>query len=231
VSSRPRRSVLLAAAGACLIIVGVLAVLVRYRWDPLQDVDTGVGTPAEGWSYSHHAAVKLLVGIEVAFGTAAVAAYVLVLVAGLSVRGHRRAAIWTLVVMVGTSVSTTLLKLAFRRHRPRWQDPVRTLTSFSFPSGHASGIASAMGVVVVLTMLYVRSRVRRLAAFVVAAGLVVVVGADRILLGVHNLSDVLAGYALAGFWIAATLALYPPADGSPKNVASSRAGLSRTDNG
>jgi membrane-associated phospholipid phosphatase len=208
-----------AAAGLCTVVVATLALMVGTRWDPLQDVDTGLGTPAEAWSFRHVAAVRLLVGIEIAFGTVGTIVYVLALVVALWLTHRRRAMYWTLAVMVGTSVTTTLLKLLFHRSRPQWKDPVHALTSFSFPSGHASGIASGMGVVVVLTALYVYSRRARQVTLSVAAGLVVLVGADRILLGVHNLSDVLAGYAVAGFWLFTMLAVYPPQGGGSSGVS------------
>lgn len=201
---------LIVPAGICLLIVTVIAVLVHSGWTSLQDVDSDFGTPAETWSVHHPAAVKLLLAIEVMFGTVSTIFYTLILMAVLWRTGHRRAIGWSVVVMVGTSATTTAMKLLFRRQRPQWEDSVHTLTSFSFPSGHASGIASGMGVVAVLTMLYIRRRAVRRAVLTVAAILIVIVGADRILLGVHNLSDVLAGYAVAGCWIFATLALYPP---------------------
>ena len=209
-SSAPNRARLLAAAGACAMIVVILGMMVHARWDVLQGLDSDFGTPAEAWSLRHAPAISSLLAIEVAFGTVATSVYTLVLVAGLWLRGHPRAGVWTVAVMVGTSLTTTLLKLLFRRHRPEWTDPVHALTSFSFPSGHASSIASAMGVVVVLTVLYVSGPRLRLTVFTVAALLVALVGADRILLGVHNLSDVIAGYAVAGFWLFLMLALYPP---------------------
>ena len=209
-SSAPNRTRLLAAAGACVAIVGILGLMVQARWDVLQDLDTEFGAPAEAWSLGHAWAIASLLAIEVAFGTVATSIYTLVLVGLLWLRGHRRAGVWTVAVMVGTSLTTTMLKLLFRRHRPEWNDPVHALTSFSFPSGHASSIASTMGVVVVLTVLYVSRPLLRLAVFTVAAMLVALVGADRVLLGVHNLSDVIAGYAVAGFWIFMMLALYPP---------------------
>lgn len=208
-SSRHRLR-LLAAAGVCLLVVSLLAMLVHVGWSSLQDVDSDFGTPAEAWSAHHAAAVKLLLTIEVMFGTLGTVLYVLALVLVLWFTGHRRAIVWSVVVMVGTSATTTAMKLSFRRQRPQWEDSVHTLTSFSFPSGHASGIASGMGVLVVLTVLYVRRTAVRRVVLMLGAALVVLVGADRILLGVHNLSDVLAGYAVAGFWIFATLALYPP---------------------
>lgn len=208
-STRHRRRLLVAAA-VCLLIVALLAVLVHVGWSSLQDADNDFGTPAEAWSLHHPAAVKFLLTIELMFGTVSTVLYVLVLVVVLWVTGHRRAIVWTVVVMVGTSATTTAMKLSFRRQRPQWEDSVHTLTSFSFPSGHASGIASGVGVMVVLMMLYVQRQAVRRTMYTAGAALVVLVGADRILLGVHNLSDVLAGYAVAGFWIFATLVLYPP---------------------
>ena len=45
------------------------------------------------------------------------------------------------------------------------------------------------------------TRRRRYVPFVVAAVIVVLVGASRVYLGAHWLSDVLGGYALGGLWL------------------------------
>ncbi len=183
--------------------------MVQLRWDSLYDVDRGIGTPVHAWAVGTAGAIQTLLVIEAVFGTDGTTVYVLVLVGALLCRGHRRAAGWSIVVTVATSLTTTVMKRSLQRDRPQWDDPVHTLTTFSFPSGHASGIASGMGVLVVLTSLYVSRRAVRRAVFVLAAVLVAVVGANRLLLGVHNLSDVLAGYALGAFWVLVTLAIYP----------------------
>jgi membrane-associated phospholipid phosphatase len=214
-SGPEQRSRLLTAAAFCVLIVALLAVLVHAGWGTLEHVDRGLGTPAESWSLHHHGAVVFLLAVELMFGTVGTVIYMLALVGVLWLTGHRRSVVWTVAVMIGTSATTTAMKLLFRRQRPQWEDSVHTLTSFSFPSGHASGIASGMGVVAVLATLYVRRGALRHAVFAAAAVLVVLVGADRILLGVHNLSDVLAGYAVAGFWIFTMLALYPPEASHP----------------
>lgn len=224
---RRRSRMYLCVAAGCFLSVVVIALLVHAGWTSLEDFDRDFGTPAEMWSLHHAGAVSILLAIEVIFGTVGTVLYTLALVGVLWRTGHRRATVWTIAVMVGTSVTTTGMKLLFRRQRPQWDDSVHTLTSYSFPSGHASGIASGMGVVVVLTALYVhRTSVRR-SVFAASAALVVLVGADRILLGVHNLSDVLAGYAVAGFWIFTMLAAYPPdplrtARGEPPSVSPGR---------
>ena len=52
-----------------------------------------------------------------------------------------------------------------------WDDPLHLLTSYSFPSGHATGIAAAGGVVLVLSaMLVRRSSVRRAVTLAALAG-------------------------------------------------------------
>ncbi len=209
-SSRRRSGLFAVAAAGCFLTVAVIAVLVHAGWTSLDDVDRDFGTPAEVWSLHHAGAVTILLAIEIMFGTIGTVLYTLLLLGVLWRAGHHRAIVWTVVVMVGTSATTTCMKLLFRRQRPQWDDSVHTLTSYSFPSGHASGIASGMGVVVVLTALYVHRNAVRRSVFTASAALVVVVGADRILLGVHNLSDVLAGYAVAGCWVFTMLIAYPP---------------------
>jgi membrane-associated phospholipid phosphatase len=206
------------------LTVALIATLVHIGWASLEDLDRDFGTPAEVWSVHHAVAVTVLLAIELMFGTIGTVLYTLVLVGVLWLAGRPKAIVWTVAVMVGTSATTTAMKLLFRRQRPQWDDSIHTLTSFSFPSGHASGVASGMGVVVVLTALYVRRTALRRAVFTASAALVVLVGADRILLGVHNLSDVIAGYAVAGFWIFAMLALYPPESGQIAPRRGSRSG-------
>ena len=90
------------------------------------------------------------------------------------------------------------------------------LTTFSFPSGHSSGIAGAAGVAIVLTRMLVRRRGVRRAASSLAVAMVLLVGADRIFLGVHNLSDVVAGYLLGAGMVLLWLALYDP---TPRSIA------------
>jgi YegS/Rv2252/BmrU family lipid kinase len=149
--------------------------------------------------------------VATVFTTVPMTAYTLV-AAGLLARGrHTRAAVWTVGVMLAASLTTYLLKGLLHRKRPVWRNPVETLTSFSFPSGHATGIAAGAGVVIVLALMLVRRRGVRRTLYAVAVGVALLVGADRVLLGVHNVSDVLAGYAVGGFWVCLGLVVYNPA--------------------
>ena len=97
-----------------------------------------------------------------------------------------------------------------------WEDPLLVLSSASFPSGHAAGIAGAAGVTIVLTRMLVRRRGVRRLALVLSLAVALLVGADRIFLGVHNVSDVIAGYLLGAGVVLAWLAFYDP---TPRSIA------------
>jgi YegS/Rv2252/BmrU family lipid kinase len=193
----------------CLGLLVVLTALVVTEWAPLASLDNE-GKPAEGWAGDETWLHPVLRAIEVGFNTVAMTIYSAVLAVALFVKNHRRAAFLTVGVMLATSIATTALKDVFGRARPAWQDPVSLLVNNAYPSGHASSIAALAGLVMVfVAMLVRRSNVRR-AAYVVATLVVVAVCADRVLLGRHFPSDVLAGVLLGAFFVLLGLALYSP---------------------
>ncbi len=211
-SFRPRtRSRLLGGAILSLVVLVALTVLVLAYVPTLDHVDNSLGRWPEGWSFAHHGVVRLLLVVEAMFGTLAMTLYTAATAGLLALRRHFRAALWTIGVMLVTSLTTTAIKLSMHRKRPVWTDPVQVLHSFSFPSGHASGIASGAGVALVLTALFVRRRSVRRLVDTVALFLVLVVGLDRVFLGVHNPSDVIAGYAVGAFWVCVGTLVFDPA--------------------
>lgn len=118
-----------------------------------------------------------------------------------------RTALLVLVAFAGSGILVNLLKFLFGRTRPgmfygqgvsaflgpTWDSAIR-----SFPSGHATTVAVAAALVVLLA-----PRWRVLA--VAGAGLV---GVSRLLVGYHFLSDVLAGFLLGWFSVWATHRLF-----------------------
>jgi YegS/Rv2252/BmrU family lipid kinase len=198
-------------AVVCLLVVVVFSLLVWRDLDDLDGFDGAVGRTVYGWSSTRDTLVHLLIWVEAAFGTIAMTVYTAITAALLLARKHARAAVWTVLVMLGASLTTFFLKNAIGRGRPTWENAVHTLDSFSFPSGHSSGITSGAGVALVLTALLVRRRNTRRLIQYVAIFLVLLVGADRLLLGVHNISDVVAGYAVGAFWVLAGAVLFDPA--------------------
>jgi undecaprenyl-diphosphatase len=100
----------------------------------------------------------------------------------------------------GGMLVSQLLKWSFARPRPRLVPYGSETFTASFPSGH-----SMMSAVVYLTLGALLARTqpdRHVKAYVmtVAVVLTALVGTSRVYLGVHWLTDVLAGWALGGLW-------------------------------
>jgi YegS/Rv2252/BmrU family lipid kinase len=216
---RPTR---LGWSALCFLLFAVLTVLVKTPWQPLQHLDTHLGTWPESFTRAHHGVYLFWHYLGRATTTVPEAVATAIAAVALEARRHRRAAIWTVGVMASVGVATATLKQVVGRERPIWDNPVEVLHSFSFPSGHSSGIVAATGVAVVLTRMLVRRRAVRRLVFALAVGLALLVGADRIFLGVHNVSDVVAGYLLGGGLVLLWLALYDP---TPRSIALANAPL------
>lgn len=98
-----------------------------------------------------------------------------------------------------------LMKLAFHRARPLFDDPLLTLTSYSFPSGHVEASTIFYGLGVVWVFGQTRALHWRVLAVTAAALAIVLVALSRMYLGVHYLSDVSAAFAEGVAWVALCL--------------------------
>jgi undecaprenyl-diphosphatase len=99
------------------------------------------------------------------------------------------------VAFVGVEVVNAALKLIF--HRPRPELAFVHLETYSFPSGHAAASTAVYGT---LAYLLCRRTPSPWLRGVIAVATVVTVGLvafSRLYLGVHYLSDVLAGWGLS----------------------------------
>ena len=116
-------------------------------------------------------------------------------------RGSRWIAPFLLVVVAGNGLATTTIKELADRVRPAL-NPVAETLGPSFPSGHSSWSAAFFAAA---ALLISRGRGRTARALIAGAGvgLAVAVASSRALLGVHWLSDVLAGLSLGWAWFAA----------------------------
>ena len=109
-------------------------------------------------------------------------------------RRHRlttRAA-WAFVTMMVAWNLQLVLKEVVRRARPVVSDPVSHAPGYSFPSGHAANAAAA-ATVLVLLLWPLLGPVGRRVALVVGSLVVIITALDRVYLGVHFPSDVVAG--------------------------------------
>jgi membrane-associated phospholipid phosphatase len=127
---------------------------------------------------------------------------VVIAVAVLWRRGERTDALFVAVAFLGAQVLSSGMKLGFRRERPFFPDPLATESTFSFPSGHALVSLAVYGSIALVVARRLRRRRDRILLLAATGLLVLAIGFSRLYLGVHFLSDVLAGYAAGIAWLA-----------------------------
>jgi len=135
---------------------------------------------------------------------------VLVTVAFLIYLRSRRSLYWMVTVVsavLGGMLLNRFLKLIFHRPRPYFEDPILTLTSFSFPSGHTIIATVLYGVMAAYFIAQTRSSRRRVLITLAAGLMIALVGFSRIYLGAHYLTDVLAAMAEGLAWLSLCLTL------------------------
>jgi membrane-associated phospholipid phosphatase len=108
-------------------------------------------------------------------------------------------------VIAGAELLNLVLKLSFHRARP--EVAFIELDTYSFPSGHAMISTAVYGALAYLAWSRLRTGRRRLTLVAGTVVLVALIDFSRIYLGVHYLSDVLAGSAGGAFWLAVSIAL------------------------
>lgn len=120
-------------------------------------------------------------------------------------RGDKADAVLVLVTVGGGALINFLLKLLFSRPRPSFIDMFYQEVGFSFPSGHAMLSVLFFGVLAYLIWRPLHTVRWRIAVVMAAAIIALFVGISRLVLGVHFLSDVLAGWAAGIVWLSACI--------------------------
>ena len=122
------------------------------------------------------------------------AAIVLAIVAASRFRSYISALI-VIGTIGGASALSTAMKVLVARHRPPIGIQETLETDYSMPSGHVTGSVALFGMLVVVVGLG-RSKSARWGLASVAVIVVAAVAVSRLYLGVHWLTDVLAGMLL-----------------------------------
>ena len=122
-------------------------------------------------------------------------------------KGLKLAAVLLVVSTAGGFLLTTVLKAVFQRPRPEIVETGYTASFYSFPSGHATIAVGFYGALTLILAYQLRGRARWAVA---ACGtlLVLLIGFSRLYLGVHYLTDVLAGFLAAPLWLVNVAAVY-----------------------
>ncbi len=120
-------------------------------------------------------------------------------------RGQLVEAAFLPVVLGGAQLLNLILKLSFHRSRP--EVAFVQLDTYSFPSGHAMASTATYGALAYLAWGRLSSRRSRVLLGAAVTSLVALIGFSRLYLGVHYLSDVLAGIAGGAFWLALSIVI------------------------
>ena len=208
VLDRPRL-VLLGWALLSFALFGVVTLAVVQGWGPVDQFDRR-GDPATDWAIDSGPLRHSLRVVEVGFETLGMAIMTAIVAFLLLLRGHRRAAIYAVGVMVATTIAANVVKALVGRARPEWQLEDALYSTKSYPSVHAASITAFGGILIVLVVMLIRRGNMRRLLYVVIVLVVVLVCLDRVLLGRHFPSDVLGGFLLGMGMVALGLAVYSP---------------------
>lgn len=177
------------------------------RDGPLTRVDTSAANDLRDWVGEDERRVDVLHVVTTLGSTIWLSTVVVVGALVLRRAGRIRA----MVFLVATSAAGSLLNLSIKylvsRPRPSLEEPVATAVGKSFPSGHAMGSTVVYGALLVVFLRLVPRPHRGWVAGAVVV-LVAAIGFSRLALGVHYITDVLAGFALGLAWLAASSAAF-----------------------
>ncbi|MDQ6665900.1 MAG: phosphatase PAP2 family protein [Acidobacteriota bacterium] len=114
----------------------------------------------------------------------------------------RRDALSLAATVLGASIVDYVLKISFHRVRPVPFFSLPTPLTFSFPSGHSMLAFCFYTALAYLLCSHTASAGKRVAIWIAAVAIFLLIGLSRIYLGVHYPSDVIAGYAAGSVWVA-----------------------------
>jgi membrane-associated phospholipid phosphatase len=211
-SADRRLGLRLVFALVAVFLVGVpflaLLLLVRAKWSPLVHLDMGVAADLHRSALRHPSLVRTCTVVSTVFDPNVFRVAATGLAVWLLADHRPRLASWTLVTIWGGGLLDLLTKTAVGRARPVFDVAVATAVGKSFPSGHALGSMVGCGVLLLVLLPLVRVGRLRWLCWLTATLIVLAVGYARVALGVHYLSDVVAGWVLGLGWLAATTAAF-----------------------
>ena len=136
-----------------------------------------------------------------ALGGPAVLGLTVVAVTGyLLLQGLYRNGLFIFIASTGGWLLNWSLKATFDRTRPDIVPHLREVMTSSFPSGHALTSAAVYLTLGALLMPIAKGRGAKYYCVATAMGVTALVGASRVILGVHYPSDVLAGWLIGLSW-------------------------------
>ena len=196
-------------AVAFLLVVVPFGVLLAEvtREGPLTRVDTSAANNLYEWVHDSPGLVRALKVVTTLGSTWFLTVLVVIASVVLLRAGRRRTTVFLISTSITTGLLIRLVKALVSRDRPSLIEPVATAAGKSFPSGHSMGATAVYGALLVVFAPRLSRRGRRFAV----GGYLVLVAAiafTRLALGVHYITDVLAGFVLGCAWLALAVAAF-----------------------
>lgn len=106
-------------------------------------------------------------------------------------------------ILVGAGPVVALVKNIIQRARPSYVPHLVDQGGYSFPSGHATGAVLAWGTLAFLIWYYFKDKYPKMMPYSIGFTffMVVAISASRLYLGVHYLSDIIAGWSIGATWL------------------------------
>lgn len=113
-------------------------------------------------------------------------------------------------ILVGAGPVVALIKNIIQRARPSYVPHLVDQGGYSFPSGHATGAVLAWGTLAFLTWYYFKDKYPKMMPYSIGFTIfmVVAISASRLYLGVHYLSDIIAGWSIGATWLILCLSYF-----------------------
>ena len=127
----------------------------------------------------------------------------------LIVLRNRLGALQLSLASIGAALLTIATKDMIERARPAGAQSLIVVSGFSYPSGHSLGTCALYLTLAIIACRHVPYPRARTAIFITASLLVLLVGASRIYLGVHYMTDVVSGISLGATWALLLAAVFP----------------------
>ncbi|WP_137990893.1 phosphatase PAP2 family protein [Streptomyces vilmorinianum] len=188
----------------------LLLVLVAVGWPPLLSLDRSVADALHRSAVAEPGFTQLnRILSDWVWDPWTMRALIAVAVVTLWWRRERRLAVWVVVASLVAAGVQQGMKAAVGRGRPGWPDPVDSARYAAFPSGHALTAALSCGLLLWVLALHWPD-VRRGWSLIAVTAVVSVLGVGwtRVYLGVHWLSDVVAGWLLGWCLAAVSIITY-----------------------
>ena len=112
----------------------------------------------------------------------------------------RPGALQILLASTGAGILTQVTKDVIERVRPTEAPQLITVSGFSYPSGHSLAVSALYLTLAIVASRHLRHSAAKIAVFLAVLSVIVLVGASRVYLGVHYMTDVASGILLGAAW-------------------------------